>query len=395
MGRESNGGPLGGVRVIDAATVFAGPLIATMMGDFGADVVKVEQPGSGDGLRAWGWRKDDESLWWTVLGRNKRSVTISLSDPDGAETMRRLVATADVLVESFRPGTMERWGLGPDELWQVNPRLVIVRVSGFGQTGPYRGRPGFGTLAEALSGFAATNGERDGAPLLPQWPLADGTAGLAGAFAAMVALRHAEHTGEGQVVDLSIYEPLFWILGAQTTAHDQLGLVAQRQGSVTDFNVPRGCYETADRRWVALSGATLTAARRVMIVVGRDDLTREPWFDTVEGRHAHRAELDSALATWIAARELEDVLAGFAAGDATVAPVYNADDIAGDAHFTERGSIIEVEHERWGPVRMQGLIARLSATPGAVRTTGPRLGAHNEEILGDELGAPAQRPGRA
>jgi crotonobetainyl-CoA:carnitine CoA-transferase CaiB-like acyl-CoA transferase len=382
-------GPLAGVRVIDAATVYAGPLIATLMGDFGADVIKVEQP-AGDPLRSWGWRKDDESLWWSFLGRNKRSVTLRLSDPRGAEILRRLVATADVLVESFRPGTLERWGLGPDDLLGVNPRLSIVRVSGFGQTGPYRERPGFGTLAESMCGFAATNGELNGSPLLPQWPLADGVAGLVGAFAATMALRHAERTGHGQVVDLSIYEPLLFVLGAQLSAYDQLGTVPTRMGNAQDFNVPRGCYRTADGKWIALSGATERAAQRIMDAVGRSDLGEQPWFTTIDGRLAHRGELDDAIAAWTAVRDRDEALRRFAEADATAAPVYDIDDIAADPHFNERGSVASVDHPKWGAMLMQGLIARLDLTPGAIRSTGPELGQHNGEVLSDELGLPRE-----
>ena len=376
--------PLSGVRVVDAATIYAGPMIATLLGDFGADVVKVEHP-RGDGLRSWAWHKDGESLWWALVGRNKRAVTLALSDPRGAALLRRLLAEADVFVENFRPGTFERWGLGPEELLGVNPRLVVVRVSGFGQTGPYRSRPGFGTLAEAICGFADTNGAADGPPVLPQWPLADGVAALAGAFATMTALRHAERTGEGQVVDLSIYEPLFWILGAQTTAYDQLGIVPKRQGSSTDFNVPRECYRTRDGRWVALSGATAATGRRILRAVGRDDLADAPWFDEIAGRVAHRDEIDKAIASWVAERDSDEVLATFDAVGATVGPVYSIADIAADPHFHERGSITTLEHPTLGPLKMQGLIANLTRTPGRVRSAGPRLGEHNAEILRDLL----------
>jgi crotonobetainyl-CoA:carnitine CoA-transferase CaiB-like acyl-CoA transferase len=379
--------PLSGVRVVDAATIYAGPMIATLLGDFGADVVKVEHP-RGDGLRSWAWHKDGESLWWALVGRNKRAITLALSDPRGADLLRQLLAETDVFVESFRPGTLERWGLAPDDLLRINPRLVVVRVSGFGQTGPYRTRPGFGTLAEAISGFADTNGQADGPPVLPQWPLADGVAALAGAFATMTALRHAERTGEGQVVDLSIYEPLFWILGAQTTAHDQLGIVPSRQGSRTAFNVPRECYRTRDGRWVALSGATTATGRRILRAVGRDDLADAPWFDEITGRIAHRDEIDEAIASWVADRDNDEVLATFEAAGATVGPVYSIADIATDPHFDQRGSITTVEHPALGPLRMQGLIANLTRTPGRIRSTGPLLGEHNDEILRDLLGCP-------
>jgi crotonobetainyl-CoA:carnitine CoA-transferase CaiB-like acyl-CoA transferase len=386
-GREP-AGPLAGIRVVDAATVYAGPLIGTLMGDFGADVIKVEHP-SGDPLRNWGWRKDEESLWWSFAGRNKRSVTLLLSDPRGAEALRRLLATAQVFIESFRPGTLERWGLDPGGLLEVNPRLVIVRVSGFGQTGPYRGRPGFGTLAESVSGFAETNGAADGPPMLPQWPLADGVAGVAGAFAALAALRQASLSGHGQVVDLSIYEPLFWILGAQVSAYDQLGTVARRHGNDLDYNVPRGCYQTADCRWVTLSGATQTAAHRIMTAIGREDLAGQPWFSSMTGRIAHREQIDAALRSWIGTRGLDEVLTAFGTADATAAAVYDIADIVADPHYRARGSVTSVEHPQWGPVLMQGLIARLSGTPGRVHSTGPRLGEHTRAILGDELGYPA------
>lgn len=380
---------LSGVRVVDAATIYAGPMIATLLGDFGADVVKVEHP-HGDGLRSWEWRKDGESLWWALVGRNKRAITLALSDPRGAAMLRRLLAEADVFVENFRPGTLERWGLDPEDLLRINPRLVVVRVSGFGQTGPYRSRPGFGTLAEAISGFADTNGPADGPPVLPQWPLADGVAALAGAFATMIALRHAERTGEGQVVDLSIYEPLFWILGAQTSAYDQLGTVPTRQGSRTGFNVPRECYRTRDGRWVALSGATTATGRRILRAVGRDDLADASWFGDITGRIAHRDEIDDAIASWVAERDNAEVLATFDAVGATVGPIYSIADIAADPHFTERGSVTTVEHPGLGPLRMQGLIANLTRTPGRIRSAGPMLGEHNDEILRDRLGCPPE-----
>lgn len=379
-------GPLVGIRVLDAATIYAGPMVATLLGDFGADVLKVEHP-RGDGLRGWEWRKDGESLWWALAGRNKRDLCLSMSDPRGSDMLRRLVAEVDVLVENFRPGTMERWGLGPDELLALNPRLVMVRVSGFGQTGPYRHRPGFGTLAEAFSGFADTNGAADGPPVLPQWPLADGVAALAGAFATMVALRHAESTGVGQVVDLSIYEPLFWILGAQASAYDQLGVVPARQGSRTGFNVPRECYRTRDGKWVALSGATEVTAERLVRSVGRDDLADAEWFGDIAGRVAHRDEIDRAIADFVAERDQDVVLAAFESVGATAGPVYSAAEIASDPHYAERGTVTTVDHPRLGPLRMQGLIARLSATPGSIRSCGPGLGEHSEEILRHHAGA--------
>lgn len=375
---------LDGVRVVDAATIYAGPMIATLLGDFGADVVKVEHP-RGDGLRQWEWRKDGESLWWAVVGRNKRDISLALSDPRGAEIMRRLLSEADVFIENFRPGTLEKWGLDPQDLLAANPKLVIVRVSGFGQTGPYSSRPGFGTIAEAMSGFADTNGAADGPPVLPQWPLADGVTALAGAFATMLALRHAEATGHGQIVDLSIYEPLFWILGAQTSAYDQLGTLPTRQGSRTGFNVPRECFQTRDGRWIALSGATTSTAQRIMRAVERPDLAEAPWFDDIGGRLAHRDVIDDAISKWVGQRDSTEVLATFDAVGATAGPVYSAADIATDPHFADRGSVVTVDHPTLGALRMQGLIAQLSRTPGRIQGPGPRLGEHNDDILRDEL----------
>jgi len=384
---DAANGPLHGVRVVDAATIYAGPMVATLLGDFGADVIKVEHP-RGDGLREWEWRKDGESLWWAVVGRNKRDVSLALSDPRGAEVMRRLLTEADVFIENFRPGTLEKWGLDPQDLLAVNPKLVVVRVSGFGQTGPYSSRPGFGTIAEAMSGFADTNGAADGPPVLPQWPLADGVAALAGAFATMVALRHAEATGEGQIVDLSIYEPLFWILGAQTSAYDQLGTLPTRQGSRTGFNVPRECFQTRDGRWIALSGATTSTAQRIMRVVERPDLADAEWFGDISGRIEHRDEIDEAIADWVGRRDNVDVLAAFDAVGATAGPVYSAADISTDPHFAERGSVVSVDHPTLGALRMQGLIAQLSRTPGSIRSPGPALGEHNDDVLRDQLRYP-------
>ncbi|TQR88019.1 CoA transferase [Mycobacterium hodleri] len=384
---DATTGPLHGVRVVDAATIYAGPMVATLLGDFGADVIKVEHP-RGDGLRQWEWRKDGESLWWAVVGRNKRDVSLALSDPRGAEVMRQLLTEADVFIENFRPGTLEKWGLDPQDLLAVNPKLVVVRVSGFGQTGPYSSRPGFGTIAEAMSGFADTNGAADGPPVLPQWPLADGVAALAGAFATMVALRHAEATGEGQIVDLSIYEPLFWILGAQTSAYDQLGTLPTRQGSRTGFNVPRECFQTRDGRWIALSGATTSTAQRIMRVVERPDLADAEWFGDISGRIEHRDEIDEAIADWVGRRDNVDVLAAFDAVGATAGPVYSAADIAADPHFAERGSVVSVDHPTLGALRMQGLIAQLSRTPGSIRSPGPALGEHNDDVLRDQLRYP-------
>jgi len=379
-------GPLSGLRVIDVSTVYAGPLTCQLLGDYGADVIKVEHP-RGDSMRGHGRDKDGIPLWWKMVSRNKRCIGLYLGDPDGAEVFRRLVATADVVVESFRPGTLERWGLGFDTLREINPRLVLVRISGFGQTGPYRERAGFGTLAEAMSGFAAITGEADGPPTLPPFGLADGIAGITGAAATMMALYSRDaRGGEGQEVDLAILEPLVTVLGPQPIVYDQLGEVQQRTGNRSINNAPRNTYRTADGKWVAVSTSANSIAERVMKLVGHPELIDEPWFDTGAGRAQHAELLDGIVSEWVAQRTREEVLDAFTEAGAAIAPVYDVADLMADPHVIERETITTVEDEDLGPVRMQNLPFRLSATPGEIRFTGRPLGADTDAILGDELG---------
>ncbi len=379
-------GPLSGLRVLDVSTVYAGPLTCQLLGDYGADVIKVEHP-RGDSMRGHGRDKDGISLWWKMVSRNKRCIGLYLGDPDGAEVFRRLVATADVVVESFRPGTLERWGLGFDELREVNPRLVLVRISGFGQTGPYRERAGFGTLAEAMSGFAAITGEADGPPTLPPFGLADGIAGITGAAATMMALYSRDaRGGEGQEVDLAILEPLVTVLGPQPIVYDQLGEVQQRTGNRSINNAPRNTYRTADGKWVAVSTSANSIAERVMKLVGHPELIDEPWFDTGAGRAQHAELLDGIVSEWVAERTRDEALDAFTEAGAAIAPVYDVADLMADPHVIERETITTVEDEDLGPVRMQNLLFRLSATPGEIRFTGRALGADTDAILGDELG---------
>jgi crotonobetainyl-CoA:carnitine CoA-transferase CaiB-like acyl-CoA transferase len=370
---EARPGPLADLRVVDCATVVAGPGCARYLADFGADVIKVERPDGGDTTRAMGWRdpSDDVALWWKLAGRGKRSVVLDLKDPGGLAAMRRLCATADVLIENFRPGTLERLGLHPDDLLAANPRLVVTRVSGFGQDGPYADRPGFATLAEAMSGFAAINGEPDGAPLLPPIALTDEVTALVAAFATMVAV----HSGQGQVVDVNLLESLFQLMGPLISAHHLLGYAQPRLGSGIPYSVPRGTYRTADDRWVAISTSAESVAARVMALVGAGDDER---FATFAGRIAHREEVDALVADWVGARDHDTVLAAFADAEAAIAPVMTMADIAGDPHYAERGSIVEVDG-----VPMQGLIARLSATPGAIRWAGRPLGVDTDAVLGE------------
>jgi crotonobetainyl-CoA:carnitine CoA-transferase CaiB-like acyl-CoA transferase len=380
---------LDGLRVIDAATLFAGPLAATMLADFGAEVVKVEHP-KGDPVRSHGHQKQGIPLWWKVIGRNKHAVTLNFSAPEGADLLKRLAARADVLIESFRPGTLERWGLAPAVLHEINPRLVIARVTGFGQFGPYRSRPGFGTLAEAMSGFAAITGEPDGPPTLPPFGLADGITALATTAAIMFALEARHRTGRGQVVDMAIIEPILTILGPQPTWFDQLGIVQERRGNRSVNNAPRNIYRTADGRWVAISTSAQNIAERVMRLVGHPEVIDEPWFRSGAERAKHADLLDRLVGTWIGARDFEQVVTAFEQAEAAVAPIYDVRHVMEDPQYKALGSITTVDDPELGPLKMQNVMFRLSEHPGRVRWAGRPLGADNDEVYGGWLGLPEQ-----
>jgi crotonobetainyl-CoA:carnitine CoA-transferase CaiB-like acyl-CoA transferase len=360
--------PLTGLRVIDVSTVVAGPGCSRYLADFGADVIKVERP-DGDGVRRMGFlHPDGESLYSKILSRGKRTIALDLKDPEDLIVMLRLCASADVLIENFRPGTLERLGLGPDVLLRDNPRLVITRVTGFGQDGPYSARPGFATIAEAMSGFAGLNGEPDGAPLLPPIALTDEVTALAAAFATMVALR----SEVGQVVDVNLLESLFQVMGPLISAYEVLGYLQPRLGSGIPYSVPRGTYRTRDGKWVAISTSAESVAQRVMALLG---VGADPRFVAFEGRIAHRDELDGLVADWIGARDEADVIAAFTAAEAAIAPVLDMAEIAADPHYAARGAIVEVDG-----VPMQGLIARLSETPGRIRWAGRPVDADGDDI---------------
>jgi formyl-CoA transferase len=376
---------LAGIKVLDVATLFAGPLAATLLGDFGAEVVKVEHPRAGDPVRHHGASKDGVGLWGKVVGRNKRGITLYLGSPEGQDVFRRLVADADVVIENFRPGTLEKWGLGYDELSRVNPGLVLVRVTGFGQFGPYASRPGFGTLAEAMSGFAAITGEPDGPPTLPPFGLADGIAALTAAFATMTALHARAATGRGQVVDLAIIEPILTVLGPQPTVYDALGQVQQRTGNRSANNAPRNTYRTRDGRWVAVSTSAQSIAERVMRLVGHPEYIDEPWFASGAQRAEHADELDAAVAAWIAERDRDEVVRAFEEASAAVAPIYDVRDVVADPQFQALGSLVRVPDPDLGSVLMLNVLFRLSETPGAIQSAGPRHGQHTDEVLA-ELG---------
>lgn len=374
-------GPLEGVKVVEIATVIAGPLAGAFLGDFGADVVKIEHPRIPDTARGHG----PGGLWGRVLLRNKRCATLNLSTPEGAELLKRMLADADVLIENFRPGTLERWGLGPAILHEVNPGLVIARITGFGQVGPYAARPGFGTLAEAMSGFAMATGEPDGPPTLPPFGLADSVTGLATAYGVLLALRARDTTGRGQVVDLSLVEPLMAMLGPQLTWWKELGYVSPRLGNRSANNAPRNAYRCADGRWVAVSTSATSVAERVMRLVGLPDVTTEPWFATGAGRATHADLLDKAVADWIAARPRDEVLRAFAEAEAAVGPVYEVPELAEDPQLAALGAIVDVPTAEGGTLAMQNVPFRLSQTPGEIREAGRPHGADTDALLA-ELG---------
>ena len=375
--------PLEGIRVLDVSTILAGPLCCQLLGDFGADVVKIEHPRFGDNMRGHGQQKDGVPLWWKEVSRNKRTVGLDLGKPEGAEVFRQLAAQVDVVVENFRPGTFERWGIGPDVLHAINPGLVLVRLTGFGQTGPYSARAGFGTLAEAMSGFAALTGDADGPPTLPSFGLADSICGIAASSAVLMALRHREvQGGTGQVIDLSILEPIMTAVGPAPTVYQQLGTVEQRHGNRSTNNAPRNTYRTKDGSWVAVSTSAQSIAERVMQLVGHPEVIADPWFATGRGRVQHVDELDDYVGGWIAQRDRTEVLAAFAEAGAAIAPVYDARDLVEDPHVRETQMLVEVPDDDLGPLLMHNVMWRMSATPGSIRFTGRELGADTDEVLG-------------
>ncbi|MFM2069979.1 MAG: hypothetical protein RLZZ623_242 [Actinomycetota bacterium] len=367
---ESVTGPLHDLRVIDLSTVLAGPNCARYLADFGADVIKVERPDSGDSLRNMAWRdpRDGTGLWWKVVNRNKRTLALDLKLPADRDVFLRLIDDADVLVENFRPGTLERLGLGPDELLARNAHLVITRVTGFGQTGPYAGRPGFATIAEVMSGLSALSGEPGGQPMLPAIALTDEVTALVAAFATMVAL----HSGTGQVVDVNLLESLFQLMGPLISLYRLTGELQPRLGAGLPYTVPRGTYQCSDGKWVGLSASADSVAARVNTVLGVGD---DPRFATFTGRMEHRDELEAVMVAWCAERTQAVVLDTFTAAEAAIGPVMDMADISTDPHYIAREAIVDLEG-----TPMQGLIARLSATPGSLRWQGRPLDADGDHI---------------
>ncbi|WP_198297873.1 CaiB/BaiF CoA transferase family protein [Bordetella genomosp. 9] len=389
-------GALAGVKVLDLSNFLAAPMCGMFLSDYGADVLKVERPGKGDEVRYWGENKNGVGLYYKVINRNKKSVTLDLHTPLGAEAVKRLAADADIVLENYRTGTLEKWGLGYDTLSAINPGLIMIRITGFGQTGPYSDRPGFGTLAEAYAGYAHISGQPDGPPLLPGFGLADSTTGLMGAFLAMVALAEKRRSGRGQYIDLAIYETLLTLLGPQVINYDQLGIVQQRAGSRLPFTAPRNTYRTRDGKWVTVGGSAQSAFVNICETLGVPELVRDPRFADNRQRLRHVEALDDALQRAIERFDLDDLLARSAERRCTMSPVNDVAQILADPHIQARGNIRAVDDDELGcTLRMQDVVGRLSATPGAIRHPGPRLGQHNREILVDRLGYSEETLARA
>ncbi|MET1001360.1 MAG: CoA transferase [Acidimicrobiia bacterium] len=380
--------PLDGVRVVDIATFLAGPFCATQLGEFGAEVIKVELPTTGDPTRGFGTPTEcGDSLIWLSEARNKKSVTIDLRTPDGAELLLRLVEHADVLVENFQPGTMERWGLGYDVLRARNPRLVMVRISGYGQTGPYRERPGFGRIANAFGGLSFLAGYPDRAPVTPgSATLPDYLAGIYGAFGALLALRARDVTGEGQVVDIGLYEPVFRILDELAASFDSTGFVRQRLGPGTVNAVPHSHYPTGDGKWIALACTTDKMFERLAGLMGHPELAEDGRFGTYAQREQARDEVDAIVGEWTARHDRADLLERCETAQVPAGPVFSIDEIFDDPHYAARGNVAARHDERVGDLSVPNVVPRLTATPGRIDWLGPALGAHTNAVLHDLLG---------
>lgn len=379
-------GPLVGMRVIDLGMIFAGPLVATNLGDLGAEVIKIEHP-RGDDVRKTGRFKNGRGLWWCVSSRNKRLISVDVGKPEGAAIVKKLARTADVFIENFRPGRMKEWGLDYATLSAGNRGLVMLHISGYGQSGPYSGRPGMGTLAEAFSGFAHITGEADGPPTLPSIPLADGVASLSGTYAVLAALLAREKNGGmGDEIDLSLYEPLLSLLGSMVIDYDQLQHVTMRRGNRSTWTVPRNAYRTKDEKWVAVSSAANSIAPRLFRAVGREDLAGDPTLATNPQRLQRVGELDGAIAAWILQHTLDEVLKRFYEFDVVAGPIYDVAQIFADPQVAHRGTLIETEDRELGKVKIQNVVPQFRRNRGGIRWLGKsQIGADTSDVLA-ELG---------
>ncbi|WP_144264420.1 CoA transferase [Polaromonas sp. C04] len=385
-------GPLSGLRILDLSTVIAGPWASTLLADLGADVLKVELPGNGDSLRALPPHKDDVPLWWKVTNRNKRGITLDLRRTEGQDIIAKMLPDYDVLVENFRPGTLDKWGMTSEWLYERNPGLVILRVTGFGQTGPYSSMSGFARVFEAMSGFTNLCGEPDRPPLHVGFPIADAVGGLFGSIGILAALFHRLSTGEkkGQEIDCSMLEAMFRVLDFLPIEYDQLGVVRQRSGSTSQYAVPSNIYETSDGRWASIAASTQSIYQRLCTALDRPDLVSAPQFGTNPQRVRNRQELDGVIAMEVRKRTLAELTQVLTENQVGFSPIYDIKDIFADPHFAARNAIVTVEDPELGAVKMQSVVPAFSRTPGRVHSAGPSLGQHNREVY-DHLGLDEQQ----
>ena len=381
-------GPLAGLKVLDIATVIAGPLSATLLADMGAEVLKVEMPEKGDHIRYLPPHKDGVPLWNKVVNRNKKGVTLDLRTQEGVALFERLLVMQDVLVENFRPGTLERWGLPSERLFAINPHLIVLRVTGFGQTGPYAGKPGFARIFEGLSGFVNLCGSPDGPPMYPGYPVSDSLTGVFGAMAVAAALRHRDSLPDrpGQEIDLSATEAMFRVLDFMAIEYDQLGIARQRSGNLNAYSAPSDVYPTLDGKWMALAVSAPTVFTRLARALGHADWLTDERFSSNLARLEHRDEIEQQVREWFGSRTAAEAAATLTAHDVSFTPIYDIRDIFEDPHFKAREAIISVRDKDFGAVRMQNVVPRFSRTPGRVWRAGPALGENNHEIFGQMLG---------
>lgn len=385
--------PLQGVRVLDVGTFIAAPFCATLLAEFGADVIKVELPKTGDPTRRFGSRiESGETLVWLSETRNKRSITLDLRKPEGVELFTQLVGNADVVCENFQPGTLEKWGVGYDVLKKTNPRLVMLRISGYGQSGPYKNRPGFGRIANAFGGISFLAGYPDRAPVTPgSATLPDYLAGVFGAFGVLLALRSCDKTGEGQVIDIGLYETIFRILDELAPAYDRLGYVRERMGPGTVNAVPHSHYPTQDGRWIAIACTNDKIFARLAQLMGCPEVGGDGKYGTIDKREVHREQIDNMVTRWTSQHSREELLALCEEGQVPCGPVYAIDEIFEDPQYRARENILRVENERRGSLAIANVVPRLTVTPGKVRSLGCGLGEHNKEVYGDVLGLSEER----
>jgi len=381
MSAAAGGGPLAGVRVLELGSLIAGPFCAKTLADFGAEVIKVEPPGDGDPLRRWRRMRNGVSLWWQVQSRNKKSVTVDLRRPQGQEIVRRLARGSDIVIENFRPGALEKWNLGWEALSKENPRLILVRISGYGQSGPYRERPGFAAIAEAVGGLRYVTGYPDRPPVRPNLSIGDTLASLHGVIGALLALHHLKSGGTGQVIDVALYESVFNVMESLLPEYDADGTVRERSGSSLPGIAPSNLYPCRDGSYVLIAGNADSLYRRLMSAIGREDLRDDPALAKNDGRAAQMDRIDAAIGAWTAQRTQGEVLAAMEAAEVPAGRIYSAADIAADPHFAARGMLLDSVAGDGQPLRQPGVVPKLSATPGAIRSAAPGLGQHTGEVL--------------